>query len=142
MNDDEKERFRSIIREQIHNLPDDYSPGETSVLKYFLAYQIGDIEPHEAFRLLLDDYFHLDNADYEIKDVLIKTEDYLSRSYIMSALFELLKDEAFSEEERNANVQRVIAIVKELTHSVPYGYMTAYVNYSCTSMCTTMLPML
>ena len=142
MDEDEKERFRGIIREQIRSLPDDYSPGETSVLKYFLAYQIGDIEPHEAFRLLLDDYFRLGNADYEIKDVLIKTEDYLARSYILSALFGLLEDEAFSEEERNTNVQRVIAIVMELTHSVPYGYMTAYVNYSCTSLCTTMLPMI
>ena len=31
---------------------------------------------------------------------------------------------------------------KELIYSVPYGYMTTYVNYSCTSLCATMLPLL
>ena len=30
----------------------------------------------------------------------------------------------------------------EFTHSVPYEYMTSYVNYSCSEMCATLLPML
>ena len=142
MSEEDQERFRIIIREQIQSLPSDYSPGETSVLKYFLAYQIGDIEPHEAFQLLLSEYFRLDKANYEIKDIAIKTDDYLARNYILSSLLELLKDKEFTEEEKNTYVQKVIAEIMELVHSVPYGYMTTYVNYSCTSLCTTMLPLL
>lgn len=142
MSGEDQTRFRNIIREQIQSLPSDYSPGETSVLKFFLAYQIGDIKPQEAFQLLLSDYYRLSKATYEIKDIVIKTEDFLERNYILSSLLELLKDKAFTEEEKNKYAQKVIAEIMELVHSVPYGYMTSYVNYSCTTLCTTMLPLL
>lgn len=142
MSEEDKERFRTMIREQIKNLPSDYSPGETSVLKYYLAYQIGDLKPHEAFQLLLSDYYRLNKADFEIKDILIKTEDFLTRNYILSALLNLLDDKSFTEEERSEYAQKVIAEIMDLVHSVPYGYMTNYVNYSCSSLCTTMLPLL
>ena len=142
MSEEDKARLRGIIREQIRNIPDDYSPGEISVLKYFLAYQIGDLKAHEAFQGLFSEYYRLDKANYVIEDVLINTEDFLSRNYILSALLNLLMDKDFSKEEKEQYAQKVIAEIMELIHSVPYGYMTTYVNYSCTSLCTTMLPLL
>lgn len=84
----------------------------------------------------------MDKANYVIEDVLINTEDFLSRNYILSALLNLLMDKDFFKEEKEQYAQKVIAEIMELIHSVPYGYMTTYVNYSCTSLCTTMLPLL
>ena len=142
LSDKDKERLKEMLREQINNVPTGYSPGEMSILKYYLAYQIGDIEAHDAYELLLDDYMSLDTADYKTKDIVIKTEDYLDRYSILSSLLNILSDAAYSEEERNEKLQKIIPQVMEFTHSVPYEYMTSYVNYSCSEMCATLLPML
>ncbi|MGN0401789.1 MAG: HD-GYP domain-containing protein [Acetatifactor sp.] len=142
MSKEEQERFRKLIREEIENPTSEYAQGERSALRYYMSYQIGDISADEAFRGMLKDYEAQGSADYRIKDIVITTEDYLGRYAALEYMLELLKDRKFTGEERRTLTQDVIQKAIQLVHSVPYGYMTSYVNESCSSLCTNMLPLL
>lgn len=136
---EERERFRQMIREEIQSPPAGYCSGEKSVLQNHIAYMIGDKDPKEAFSNMLQDYYALDKPDYTINDVFIKTEDYLVRCNLLHAMMDCLKDKVFSAEEKEEGVRKLKSLLVELAHSVPYGYLTSYVNRTSADMCELML---
>ena len=142
MSEEDRERFRLLMLKEIQSPPEGYNKGEIANLQNHTAYFIGDKKPRDAFEDLLYAYINLKKPDYNIKNILIKTEDYLTRVIILSGLLDILSDAEFTAEERRDNLARIKPLVLELTHSVPYGYMTSYVNLTSGTLCEQMIPLL
>lgn len=142
MNDKDKERFRTLILQEIQNPPEGYNEGEIADLKNHTAYVIGEKDPKDAYETLLNSYKKLKKPEFDVKGLIIKTEDYLTRANTLSSLIFILTDEAFTEEERKSHIQEIEPLVMELTHSVPYGYMTSYVNRTSADLCSFLLDLL
>lgn len=138
----DQERFRQMIRAEIANPSAEYTQGEAARLHYYLQYLVGDLDARTAYSALRSFYEDWDCLNFNVSETVLSTVGIMDAAYILEGMLLILADEAFTPEERNQEALELAAKINALIHSVPYGYMTAYVNATCASLCETLLPLL
>lgn len=137
-----QERYRELMREQIQNIPTQYSQSEVALLKYCIRNIIGDLDADTAFQKLLAFYDRQDNPVFRLTGLHIESEDFMSNVYILTGLLNILANNPFEPEKRHTLTLELIQRVNQLVHAVPYAYMTSYVNYCCVALFEAMMPLL
>lgn len=142
MSPTDQERFRRMVRSEIDAPSAQYTPGENARLQYYLRYLIGDTDARSAYLALRRFYREWDNLNFDVGDTVLTTVGIMDAAFILESMLLILTDDAFPSGERGSQAIELADIITKLIHSIPYGYMTAYVNATCASLCETLLPLL